>query len=396
MVGGNPTSNTRIKHTGTKMGIRVNYSVPMATSGPIALAAGRGLFEQKQDVFNEGARQFDEGQALAEAKMAQQESQFGRDLQYQQELALLKNRQFEDQQAQRAYQFDTGIQATGYQREMDRRNRLQAMGYGEMFQQAGEKRADVRDIAGEERADERMISSEGRQQQRRDAEKQWLTANKDAELILKKGLRPEQLEQVAKQWEQRNGRDFPYQGAMQERMGESEGVVMARGILEGTDVMTEGMAAAFEGLPPEVAIEKAFGLRTEYQNEQKDIRANQNRLDVKEADNAARLEQAMATAIATTKKEEQAYLDKRFAEYMKPYKDENEATKQRDPQKAMDLAEADLELRKNSRIVGQEALPGQGLSRTEALDKPDGWHGMVDGRMGTRETRNGVKGINWD
>ena len=382
--------------TGNNMAIRVVYQPSVATGGAVSLAAGRGLFEQKQDVFNEEARRFDEGQDLAEARLAQQESQFGRNLQYQQELALLRNRQFEDQQAQQAYQFGATQQASAYQNEMNRRNRLQQMGYGEMFQRGREERADTRAIAGEERADERNISSETRQQQRRDAEKQWLTANKDAELILKKNLRPEQLEQVAKQWEQRNGRDFPYQGAMQERMGESEGVVMARGILEGTDVMTEGMAAAFEGLPPEVAIEKAFGLRTEYQNEQKDIRANQNRLDVKEADNAARLEQAMATAIATTKKEEQAYLDKRFAEYMKPYKDENEATKQRDPQKAMDLAEADLELRKKSRIVGQEALPGQGLSRTEALDKPDGWHGMVDGRMGTRETRNGVKGINWD
>ena len=375
--------------TGNTMAIRVRYDVPVATAGAVSLAAGRGLFDQKQDIFNEEARRFDEQQEGVE-------SRFARNLQYQQELAMLKDRQFQDQQAQQAYRFDAGLQATAYEREMDRRSRMQQLGYGEMFQRGREERADVRDIAGEKRQEERLLSSEGRQQQRRDAERQWMTANKDAEMILKKGLKPEALAQVAKQWEQRNGREFPYQGAMQERMGESEGVTIARGILEGTDVMTEGMASAFEGLPPEVAIEKAFGLRTEYQNEQKDIRANQNRLDVKEADNAARLEQAMATAIATTKKEEQAYLDKRFTEYMKPYKDENETTKQRDPQKAMDLAEADLELRKKSRIVGQEALPGQGLSRTEALDKPDGWHGMVDGRMGTRETRNGVKGINWD
>ena len=56
----------------------------MQTAGPIALAAGRGLFEQERDKYLEGVRQFDEGQDLAEAKLAQQESQFGRDLQYQQ------------------------------------------------------------------------------------------------------------------------------------------------------------------------------------------------------------------------------------------------------------------------------------------------------------------------
>lgn len=334
------------------MAIRVNYTVPMQTAGPIAYAAGRGLFEQKQDQFNEERRRFDEQQAGLE-------SRFARNLQYQQELAMLKDRQFQDQQAQQAYRFDTGLQATAYQREMDRRNRLQQLGYGEMFQRGREERADVRDIAGEKRADERQLSSETRQQQRREAEKQWLTANRDAELMLKKGLKPEQLEQAAAQWEQRNGRDFPYQGAMQERMGEGEGVSVARGIL-GDAYWNPSYESYFSALDEKDVPLAAFQLRqSEVQRKDKinELAAtNQNRLDVRDADNTADMSQALITARNAAIKEEQTFLDKRFDKWMTPYKDENEATKQRDPQEAMSLAEKDLELRRNRKIEGQEAF----------------------------------------
>ena len=167
------------------MAIRVQYQVPVATGGEIAYQGGRGLFEQERDKYDEGVRQFDEQQGLAEQRLAQQESQYGRTLNYQQELAMLKDRQLQDQMAPRGYQFERGIQATAYDRQQGRMADLQRLGMGEQFRMAGEERADTRRQAQEGRQEGRQLTQERRQRARQLEDRAWEQGEREAQAILK-------------------------------------------------------------------------------------------------------------------------------------------------------------------------------------------------------------------
>lgn len=196
------------------MAINIEYSVPVETSGQIAYDAGRGIFEQKEDAFN-----------LQQEALDQRGSQFDRNLNYQQQLAMLKNQQFQQQQYQQDSQFNQQMQSRAYESDADRQFRLMQMGIQNQAGIAGEGRAEDRAIRGEDRQQERALSGELRAEQRGMQKQQYTKALAAAGAIEQtKNLRPEQRQQAVDQWIKQYGGmpefdgQFPFQSTLKENI----------------------------------------------------------------------------------------------------------------------------------------------------------------------------------
>lgn len=349
------------------MPISVKYGVPIQTAGQIAFAGGKGIFAQERDRYQ-----------LQQDALTQKESQFTRDLEYQKDLALLKDRQFQDQQEAANYRFERGIQATQYDRYQGRLADMQRMGMGEQFRIAGEGRADTRMQAQEVRRDKRLISQEGRQRETREEEQKYLLANKSAEKITEwaKNVSPEQAEQVVKQWEQQYGRDFPFQSeydSQRTRMDYGTASAQIREQLGGD--ATDGDVSGFirqdengNAVPLyDDPIMQAEAIRQERENifqreyKQNTLNFNAGKQNWLEEQNVA--ERDLKEMVERNSRLESA-LDEQRKEEVKRYDDRQKVRKSligkkdadgewmSDPQKEAWMAEYD-------KIVGQDSLPGQ-------------------------------------
>ena len=110
------------------MGIKVVYQPDFNIAGRLAYDAGEGEYRKQEAKFLESQRQFNQ-------QISQRESQFGRELQYKQELAALQAAQKDRQMGQQAYQFERGLQATSADRQA---NRLAQYGLAGMRSQEAE------------------------------------------------------------------------------------------------------------------------------------------------------------------------------------------------------------------------------------------------------------------
>ena len=243
-------ASTRISNVSTYgilMGIAINYAVPVPTAGQIAYQGGRGLFEQERDKFLLGEEQFDErlyqdesqfarnlyqqgsqfDQSLAQRgsqfdrnlaqqgsqfdqSLAQKGSQFDQRLSYDQNLALLKDRQLQENQDWQSGERALEREAQGYDRQQSRYFDLAKMGL--------QNRAN---IAGENRANERLLSKESRQKQQQLQDQRYTRALAAADSIESDNrLNPAQRQQAIDQWDAQYGEmsqfdhQFPFQSSL--------------------------------------------------------------------------------------------------------------------------------------------------------------------------------------